>query len=196
MFWLDRCAALREASLGDGGCKTAFTKTSRASSCRVRSSKSLIVSAAACWALATTNSVTEEPRKAAARAIIFFCSGVTRASKRSSFRERRSMTAACLTVSSQTLSIVYGESPDKSITRYGQEAYSLSELLTYCKSLTIGYISKDQQSDRQQLLSFSCFLHTRPRRKTRFSNEVHRRGPPVVPIAVLGSRVERTRSQR
>src|SRR2546427_8825036 len=41
-----------------------------------------------CWALATTNSVTEEPRKAAARVIIFFCSGVTRASKRSSFRER------------------------------------------------------------------------------------------------------------
>src|SRR6184192_1217966 len=29
--------------------------------------ESLIASAAACWALATTNSVTEEPRKAAAR---------------------------------------------------------------------------------------------------------------------------------
>src|SRR5207244_710424 len=86
--FLYRFAALRASSLGAGGCKTAFTKTSRAASCSVSSSESLIASAAACWALATTNSVTEEPRKAAARVIIFFCSGVTRASKRSSFRER------------------------------------------------------------------------------------------------------------
>src|SRR5256884_3151888 len=64
---LYRFAALRASSLGAGGCKTAFTKTSRAASCSVSSSESLIASAAACWALATTNSVTEEPRKAAAR---------------------------------------------------------------------------------------------------------------------------------
>jgi hypothetical protein len=34
-----------------------------------------------CWVLATTNSVTPKPRDAAARAIKFFCSGVTRASR-------------------------------------------------------------------------------------------------------------------
>src|SRR5258708_6864628 len=49
-----------------------------------------MASEAACCALATTNSVTLNPRRAAARAISFFCSGVTRASRRSSFRERRS----------------------------------------------------------------------------------------------------------
>ncbi len=64
------------------------------------------------------------------------------------------MAAACLIVSFQILSRVYGESPDKSTEMYGQEAYSLSAGLIYCKSLIISHISKNQQSNPQELLSF------------------------------------------
>lgn len=88
--------------LGDGGCKTALTNTLRAWSCNVRNSNSFMASEAACCALATTNSVTENPRRAAARAISLFCSGVTRASRRASFRDRRTMAVACRMASSRT----------------------------------------------------------------------------------------------
>src|SRR5580704_1283704 len=84
-----------------------------------------MASDAACWALATTNSVSEKPRKAAARAMSFFCSGVTRASRRSSFRDRRAMAVACRMGYLQLPGTVYGESPDKSSRMYGRLTYIL-----------------------------------------------------------------------
>jgi hypothetical protein len=45
----------------------------------------ILIGSAACCAQVTTNSVTLNPHSAAVRGIVFFCSGVTRASMRTSF---------------------------------------------------------------------------------------------------------------
>lgn len=56
--------------------------TSRASSRKLNTSKSLIAFVAASWALTTTNSVSDVPRNAAARSMSCFWAGVSLASKR------------------------------------------------------------------------------------------------------------------
>src|SRR5205807_4506293 len=92
---LYRRAAAFTAALGAGGFNRAFTNTLRASPRRLSVSKSLMVFVAACWALTTTNSVTDVPRSSAARSMMRFCSRVTLASRRSSFLEYFRALTAC-----------------------------------------------------------------------------------------------------
>ncbi len=49
-----------------------------------------------CRGLLGARHVTQEPRRAAARAMSYFCSGVTRASRRSAFSARRTVFAVLL----------------------------------------------------------------------------------------------------
>src|SRR5690242_15524496 len=106
----------------------------------------------------------------------FFCSCVTRASRRSSLRERRSTVEACFIPSSSSLS-VYGESPDKSIyvRHLGVQFFRHSLSLIYRRNTTPSFLSHKPRD------SSCCFFEGRKSGRTCFPDTLcHRRVKPTL----------------